>query len=76
MPPSSSMAASASSKALPCQPSLSWTAETPLPLTVLATTAVGCPVVATASAYARSICSTSCPSIAIACQPNARARST
>ena len=49
-PPSSSIAASGSSSALPCQPSLFSTALTPLPLIVRASTTVGCPVVAAASA--------------------------
>ena len=49
MPPSSSIAASGSSSAFPCQPSLFSTAFTPLPLTVLATITVGRPFVAAAS---------------------------
>ena len=69
MPPSSSIAASGSSSALPCQFGWFSTAFTPLPLIVRATITVGAPVVETASAYARSIASTSCPSISIAFQP-------
>ena len=70
MPPSSSIALSGSSSALPCQPSLFSTAFTPLPLIVRAMIAVGIPVVERASSYARSIASTSWPSISIAAQPN------
>ena len=73
MPPSSAIARSGSSSGLPWNPFLSSTSATPWPLSVRAITSVGPPVVAIASAYARSISSTSCPSIAIACQPNARA---
>ena len=53
IPPSSSIAASGSSSALPWKPSLFSTAFTPLPLIVLATITVGAPVVSSASAYAR-----------------------
>ena len=48
-PPSSSIAASGSSSALPCHPSLFSTAATPFPFTVRATTTVGFPVVCDAS---------------------------
>jgi hypothetical protein len=64
-PPSSAIASSGSSSALPCQPSLFSTAFTPLPFSVRATIAVGRPV-DSASSYARSIASTSWPSISIA----------
>ena len=50
IPPSSSIACSGSSSALPWKPPLSSTSFTPLPLIVLATTTVGTPVVSTASA--------------------------
>jgi hypothetical protein len=75
-PPSSSIAASASSSGLPCLPSWSSTARTPLPFFVRATITVGFPEVATASSYAAAIASTSWPSIAIAFQPKASARRT
>jgi hypothetical protein len=75
-PPSSSIAASGSSSGLPCLPGWSSTALTPLPFFVRATITVGRPVVFTASSYAPAIASTSWPSIAIACQPNASARRT
>ena len=74
-PPSSAIAASGSSSGLPCQPSLSSTAATPLPLIVsrddhgrLALRP------RPPRRRPRSIASTSCPSISIACQPKASAR--
>ena len=73
-PPSSAIALSGSSSALPCQFSWFSTALTPLPLIVRATIAVGRPVVDSASSYARSIASTSCPSISIAAHPYASTR--
>src|SRR5215510_12608039 len=74
IPPSSSIASVGSSSALPWKPFSFSTAFTPLPLIVFATITVGVPVVSSASAYAASIASTSCPSISIACQPKACAR--
>ena len=75
-PPSSSMArrACSSVRALPCQPSLFSSIETPWPFSVLATTSVGA-APSDACEYAASIAETSCPSITSARHPKARARS-
>ena len=68
------MASSGSSRGLPCLPGWSSTALTPLPFLVRANSTLGRPVVDTASAYAASMASMSCPSTVMACHPNASAR--
>ena len=72
--PSSAMASSVPGSGLPCAPSASCTAATPRPFMVRARIAVGAPRVSSASVYAASMASTSCPSISIVCQPNAPIR--